>query len=112
MVVERQQSRPRVKCSTRFSIMQRDLEQDNGHFFGLGSEKKWYSISADSPQGELDKLAEKMMFEFAESGCPIFRATSPLPRSQLKSKGGGKLSIHCCADLETIQTSFFAQLFL
>ena len=45
-----------------------------------------------------------MLVEFAESGHPIFRATSPLSRGQLKSKGYGKLSIHYCADLETIKT--------
>ena len=56
-------------------------------FFGPGSEKKWYSISEDSPQGEWDRMAEKMMLEFAESGHPVFRATSPLSRGQLKSKG-------------------------
>ena len=75
-------------------------------FLGLGSEKKWYSISEDSPQGEWDKMAELMMLKFAESGHPVFRATSPLSRCQLKSKGGGKLSIHYCADLETITTVF------
>ena len=73
-------------------------------FLGPGSEKKWYSISADSPQGEWDRMAEKMMLEFGESGHPVFRATSPLSRGQLKSKGHGKLSIHHCADLETIKT--------
>ena len=73
-------------------------------FLGPGSEKKWYSISADSPQGEWDTMAEKMMLEFAESGHPIFRATSPLSRCRLKSKGHGKLSIHYCADLEMIKT--------
>ena len=46
------------------------------------------------------------MLELAESGHPIFRATSPSSRGQLKSKGGGKLSIHYCADLETIKTVF------
>ena len=75
-------------------------------FLGPGSEKKLYSISADSPQGEWDKVSELMMLKFAESGHPVFRATSPLSRGQLKSKGGGKLSIHYCADLETITTVF------
>ena len=75
-------------------------------FVGPGSEKKWYSISEDSPQGEWDNLADKMLLEFAESGHPIFRATSPLSRGRLKSKGHGKLSIHYCADLETIETIF------
>ena len=51
-------------------------------------------------------MAERMLLEFAESDCPIFRATSPLSIGRLKSKGGGKLSIHYCADLETIETIF------
>ena len=34
-------------------------------FLGPGSEKKWYSISDDSPQGE-----RKMMLEFGESSLP------------------------------------------
>ena len=96
-----------------FLSMQRDSEQDNGHSFGPGSEKKWYSISEDSPQGEWDKIAEKMMLTFAESGHPVFRATSPLSRGVLKSKGGGKLSIHYCADFAgTIETVFRTITFL
>ena len=75
-------------------------------FIGPGSEKKWYCISEDSPQGVWDNMAERMLLEFAESGCPIFRATSPLSRGRLKSKGHGKLSIHYSADLETIETIF------
>ena len=79
-----------------------------GHwsFIGPGSEKKWYSIREDSPQGIWDKIAERMLLEFAESGCPIFRATTPLSRDQLKSKEHGKLSIHYAADRETIETIF------
>ena len=52
------------------------------------------------------KIAERMLLEFAESGCPISRATTPLSRGQLKSKGHGQLSIHCAADQETIETIF------
>ena len=66
--------------------------------------EKWYSISEDSPQGEWDKMAEKMMVTLAESAHPVFRATSPLSRGQLKSKGGGKLSIHYCAHLKSAQS--------
>ena len=47
-----------------------------------------------------------MLLEFAESGCPIFRATTPMSRGQLKSKGDGKLSIHFATDQETIETIF------
>ena len=74
-------------------------------FIGQGSEKKWYS-SENSPQGIWDNLAEKMLIEFAESGCPIFCATTPLSRRILKSKGHGKLSIHFTADYPTIETVF------
>ena len=37
---------------------------------------------------------------------PRGRATSPLSRGTLKSKGGGKLSKHYCADGDTIETVF------
>ena len=73
---------------------------------GPGSEKKWYSAEENSPQGAWDHVADEMLLEFAESGCPIFRATTPLSRCILKSKGHGKLSIHFTADYSTIETIF------
>ena len=63
-------------------------------------------MEENSPQGIWDYIAEKMLLEFAESGCPIFRATTPLSRGQLKSKGNGKLPIRFAADQETIETIF------
>ena len=51
-------------------------------------------------------MAEKMMVTLAESGHTVFRATSPLSRGELKSEGGGKLSIHHCADQQTIKIVF------
>ena len=75
-------------------------------FIGPGSEKKWYSMEENSPQGIWDNIAEQMLLEFAESGCPSFRATTRLSRGKLKSKGHGKLSIHFAADQETIETIF------
>ena len=47
-----------------------------------------------------------MLLEFAESGHPTFRATTPLSRGILKSKGRGKLSIHFAADQDTIDTIY------
>ena len=73
---------------------------------GPGSEKKWYSGEENSPQGAWDHIADKMLLEFAESGHPTFRATTPLSRGILKSKGHGKLSIHFTADYPTIETVF------
>ena len=46
-----------------------------------------------------------MLINFAESGHPIFRGTSAFERGTLKSKGGGKSSIHFCDD-ETIEVLF------
>ena len=88
------------------SLYARRFGKGQWSFIGPGSEKKWHSISEDSPQGIWDKIAERMLLEFAESGCPIFRATTPLSRGQLKSKGRRKLSIHYTADQETIETIF------
>ena len=74
-------------------------------FIGPGSEKKWYP-SENSPQGEWDRIAEDMLLEFAKSGHPIFRATTPLSRGKLKSKGKGKVSIHFSAEPDTIDTIY------
>ena len=74
-------------------------------FIGPGSEKKWYP-SENSPQGEWDHVAEDMLLQCAESGHPIFRATTPLSRGQLKSKGRGKWSIHFTADQDTVDTIY------
>ena len=74
-------------------------------FIGPGSEKKWYP-SENSPQGEWDRIAEDMLLKFAESGHPIFRATTPLSRGKLKSKGKGKVSIHFSAEPDTIDTIY------
>ena len=74
-----------IQMLNSFLYLQEGLEQDNGHFSVLVQKKRWYSISEDSPQGECDKMAEKMMVTLAESGHSIFRVTSPLSRGQLKS---------------------------
>ena len=97
--IKRQWKRMRIQCSTCFSTCKKIWKRT----IVIGSEKKWwYCISEDSPQGVWDNVAERMLLEFAESGHPIFRARSPLSRGQRRSKGHGKLLIHCCADLKTI----------
>ena len=74
-------------------------------FIGPGSEKKWY-YSENSPQGVWDHVAEEMLLQFAESGHPIFRSTTPFSRGKLKSKGKGNVSIHFTADQDTIDTIY------
>ena len=92
--------------STFVSLFAKRFSPGRWSFLGPGSEKKWYSALECKPQGEWDKVAELVMIKFGESGHPVFRATSPLSRGTLKSKGGRKLSLHFCADGGTIETVF------
>ena len=104
----------KIECESNaqlVSVFARRFGAGHWSFLGPGSDKEWYSVSEDSPQGEWDKMAEKMMLTFGESKHRVFRSTSPLSRGQLKSKGGGKLSIHYCANQDTI-TTVFEQLLL
>ena len=79
--------------------MQRRFGKGQWSFIGPSSEKKWYKESGT-------KLQKGCWWNSLRAGCPIFRATTPLSRGQLRSKGHGKLSIHFAADQETIETIF------
>ena len=76
-----------------------------GHwsFLGPGSEKKWYGTDVCKPDRQWDEVAENMMINSAESGHPIFRASSASKRGELKSKGKGMKSIHFNGSDETIE---------
>ena len=70
-----------------FLFLQKTFGTGQWSFIGPGSEKKWYSISEDSPQREWDNMAERMMLEFAESGHPIFPCCkSIVQRSEQKQR--------------------------
>ena len=87
--------------ATLVSIFAKRFPAGHWSFLGPGSETEWYSTYNERPQGEWDRVAELMMIKFTESGHPVFRATSPLSRGTLKSKGGGQLFIHFSA-IETV----------
>ena len=78
-----------------------------GHwsFLGPGSEKKWYGTYDGKPNGSWDRIAEKMMQKFQRSGHPIFRCTIALERGQLRSKEGGKTTIHFNGSTEILGCS-------
>ena len=86
--------------------MQRSLKEDNGHSLVQVPKRSGllWKRTAHKEFGTVSR--KKMLVEFAEGGCPIFRAATPLSRGQLRSKGHGKLSIHFAADQETIETIF------
>ena len=87
-----------------YLYLQQDSQQEDGHSSDLDQMR--YSTHGSKPQGEWDRVAELMVTKFSERGHPVFRATSSLSRGTLKSKGGGTLSIHFCADEGTIETVF------
>ena len=98
-------ARMRIKRSTRFDFCNKTFTRKMVIPW-TWIRKKWYYALECKPQGEWDRVAELMMLKFGESKHPVFRSTSPLSRGVLKSKGGGNLSIHFCADEGTIETVF------
>ena len=66
-------------------------------FIGPGSEKKWYCISEDSPQGEWDNMAERMLLEFAESGCPIFPCYNSIVQRSTQKQRSWKIVDTLCS---------------
>ena len=79
------------------------FQQGCGSHLGLGCEKKWYGTHVQKPNGEWIRVAEIMTVNFAESGHPIFQATSLLEKRELKSKGGGQKTIHNNEREETVE---------
>ena len=53
---------------------------------GPGSQKKWYGTHVNKLDEKCNKIAEVMMLNFAESGHPVFQATSPLGRGAFKKQ--------------------------
>ena len=89
-----------LKNAESVKVLARRFGIGQWSFIGPGSEEKWYSAE-NSPQGAWNNIAEQMLLEFAENGHPTFRATTPLCRGALKSKGRGKLSLHFAADQDS-----------
>ena len=89
-----------------YLCMQADLEKDNGHSLVLVLRKSG-TLSKKTVHKESRTMSRKRCcWNSLRADVQIFRATTPLSRGQLKSKGHGKLSIHFAADQETIETIF------
>ena len=84
--------------------LREDLVSDNGHL--LDQDLKRSGFLQRIVHKELGIILRTKCYWIAESGHPTFRATTPLSRGILKSKGRGKLSIHFAADEFTIETIF------
>ena len=92
MGIKGQQERKRVKCSTRFSFCK---EIRSRTMVWIREKVVFFQVKIVHKVNGTKWLTRWWWH-------PVFRATSPLSRWVLKSKGCGKLSIHCCADPGTI----------
>ena len=86
--------------------LQKDVQQDVGHSSDLNHKRSGILLTTKDHEENGTESLNWWWSRFGESGHPVFRATSPLSRGTLKSRGGGKLSIHFCADGDTIETVF------
>ena len=85
--------------------LREDLVLDNGHL--LDQVLKRSGILPRIVHKELGTIfRSKCCWNLQKGGHPTFRATTPLSRGILKSKGRGKLSIHFTADQDTVDTIF------
>ena len=87
------------KCQNYVSLYARRFGKGQWSLIGPGSEKKWYSISEDSPQGIWDKIAERMLLEIAESGCPIFPRYDPIVQRSTQKQRTWKTVDTLCSRL-------------
>ena len=84
--------------------LQRNLVLDNSHLLVQVPKRsgiQWKRI-VHKELGIISRT--RCCWNSPKADVQIFRATTPLSRCKLKSKGHGKLSIHFAADLETIET--------
>ena len=71
-----------IANSVKITERARKFPQGRWSFLEPGSAKKWYGTHTQKPDGEWDKTAGSMMLNFAESGHPVFRATSALEKER------------------------------
>ena len=75
------------KCRICEGTCEKILVLGNGHLLDQVLRRNGI-FSENSPQGAWDNIVEKKLLEFEESGhFSCFRATTPLSRGILKSKG-------------------------
>ena len=89
------------KIHLRLRIILADSRAVIGLSWSL-DQKKWYGTYTEKPDGSLNQSAENMMANFSGSGHPICRASRAFERGELRSKAGGKKSIHFNCSHENI----------
>ena len=85
--------------------LQKDFQQDVGHSSDLDQKRSGSPLTKkDQEENGIESL--NYDDQIRRKRTLSVPTTSPLSRGTLKSKGGGKLSFHFCADGNTIETVF------
>ena len=95
-----------------FLSVRKDFHKDNGFFFGLGSEKKWYSTHEYIPQGEWDRGAEQMMLTFCRKQTPNLPIHESIVQRSAQEQRWCKNCQYTSVPMVRRLKLFFAQLFL
>ena len=93
-----------VANSKVVSILAKKFGIGQWSFIGPGSEKKWYSMEENSPQGFWIISRTRCCWNSQKADVQFSVQQLHYPVVSSKSKGHGKLSIHHCADQATIET--------
>ena len=88
------------------SIYARRFHQEDGHSSDLDQNRSGVLLTLIDHKENGTESLNWCWSNSEKADTPVFRATSPLSRGTVKSKGCGKLSIHFCADGDTIETVF------
>ena len=110
----------RIEALNSFRFMPKDFHQEDGHSLDLDQKRSGILLLRCKPQGRMGqscraddvkirrKHGTKLQSWLCENSAKVNTQSSDPQvhclRGVLKSKGGGKLSIHLCADEGTIET--------
>ena len=81
----------------------RGFAHEHWSLLGPGSQKNCCGTHMYKSYGEWDHVAEDMMFNFSESGHPVFRGSGASKRGSLRRKGSGTFSINFCGDTDAVE---------
>ena len=103
---KRQCIRMSGKRHSRISVREKIWKKDNGHLVVLVLRKSG-TVSVKTVHKEYGtKLQNGCCWNLLRADVQFSVLRLLCPEGQLRSKGHGKLSIHCAADLETVETLF------
>ena len=100
-----------IANATLVSLFAKGFPAGCWSFFGIGSEKMWYSAYNERPRGEWERGAELMMIKFRESQHPVFRGMSVLCPEE-RSKAEEVENVQDTSVPMGIRLKIFAQLFM